>query len=41
MAGNVEWLIVEFDHVAGSPLEATRRSLDDLVTRGLGRARPR
>jgi sugar phosphate isomerase/epimerase len=40
-AGSVEWLIVEFDHVADSPLEATRRSLANLVERGLGRARPR
>jgi sugar phosphate isomerase/epimerase len=38
---SVEWLIVEFDHVAGSPLDATRRSLDNLVGRGLGRARAR
>lgn len=38
-AGSVEWLIVEFDHVAGSPLDATRASLDNLVARGLGRAR--
>jgi sugar phosphate isomerase/epimerase len=38
-AGNVEWLIVEFDHVAGSPIDATRASLDNLVRRGLGRAR--
>ena len=40
-AGNVEWLIVEFDHVAGSSLDATRASLDNLVGRGLGRARER
>lgn len=39
--GSVEWLIVEFDHVVGSPLDATRRSLDNLVERGLGRARAR
>ncbi len=38
-AGSVEWLIVEFDHVAGSPIEATGRSLDNLVGRGIGRAR--
>ena len=38
-SGSVEWLIVEFDHVVGSPIEATRVSLDNLVTRGLGRAR--
>jgi sugar phosphate isomerase/epimerase len=36
---SVEWLIVEFDHVEGSPLDATRRSLDNLVERGLGRRR--
>lgn len=40
-AGNVEWLIVEFDHVAGSPVDATRASLENLVGRGLGRARAR
>jgi sugar phosphate isomerase/epimerase len=40
-AGSVDWLIVEFDHVLGSPIEATARSLDDLVERGLGRRRPR
>ena len=38
-AGAVEWLIVEFDHVEGSPVEATRASLQNLVSRGLGRAR--
>jgi sugar phosphate isomerase/epimerase len=38
-AGRVEWLIVEFDHVAGSPLDATRASLENLVSGGLGRAR--
>ena len=38
-AGNVEWLIVEFDHVAGSPIDATRASLENLVARALGRAR--
>jgi sugar phosphate isomerase/epimerase len=36
---SVEWLIVEFDHVEGSPIEATGRSLDLLVERGLGRRR--
>jgi sugar phosphate isomerase/epimerase len=36
---SVEWLIVEFDHVVGSSLEAARRSLDHLVARGLGRSR--
>jgi sugar phosphate isomerase/epimerase len=38
-AGSVEWLIVEFDHVEGSPMEGTRVSLQNLVSRGLGRAR--
>ena len=38
-SGSVEWLIVEFDHVDGSPLEATRASLENLVARGLARAR--
>ena len=38
-AGAVEWLIVEFDHVEGSPIEATRASLENLLSRGLGRAR--
>jgi sugar phosphate isomerase/epimerase len=38
-AGAVEWLIVEFDHVEGSPIEAARASLENLVSRGLGRAR--
>jgi sugar phosphate isomerase/epimerase len=38
---SVEWLIVEFDHVVGSPIEATGRSLDYLAERGLGRRRPR
>jgi sugar phosphate isomerase/epimerase len=37
--GSVEWLIVEFDHVAGPPLDAVRQSLDNLVARGLGRRR--
>lgn len=40
-AGNVEWLIVEFDHVPGSAIDATRASLENLVARGLGRARAR
>ena len=41
-AGSVEWLIVEFDHVDGSAIDAARHSLDRLVARGLarGRARP-
>jgi len=38
-AGSVGWLIVEFDHVDGSPVDATRASLQYLVDRGLGRAR--
>jgi sugar phosphate isomerase/epimerase len=37
--GSAEWLIVEFDHVDGSPIDATRASLDYLVGKGLGRAR--
>ena len=37
---SMEWVIVEFDHVAGSAIEATARSLDYLVERGLGRRRP-
>ena len=36
---STEWLIVEFDHVAGPPIDATSRSLDYLVERGLGRSR--
>ena len=38
-SGSVEWLIVEFDHVAGSAIDASRASLETLVARGLGRAR--
>jgi sugar phosphate isomerase/epimerase len=38
---SVDWLIVEFDHVEGSPIEATGRSLGHLVERGLGRRRSR
>jgi sugar phosphate isomerase/epimerase len=38
-SGSVEWLIVEFDHVDGPPIDATRASLEYLVGRGLGRAR--
>jgi sugar phosphate isomerase/epimerase len=37
--GSVEWLVVEFDHVDGSAVEATRASLEYLVSRGLGRGR--
>lgn len=35
----VEWLIVEFDHVDGSAIDATRQSLDNLAARGLARTR--
>jgi sugar phosphate isomerase/epimerase len=37
---SVEWLIVEFDHVEGSAIDAARRSLENLVARGLARGRP-
>lgn len=36
---SVEWLIVEFDHVEGSAIEAVRASLVNLTTRGLARSR--
>jgi sugar phosphate isomerase/epimerase len=36
---SIEWLIVEFDHVAGAPIDAVRRSHDHLVERGLARGR--
>ena len=36
---SVEWLIVEFDHVAGDPIAAARRSHDHLVEWGLARGR--
>jgi sugar phosphate isomerase/epimerase len=36
---SVEWLIAEFDHVAGSPVDAARRSHDLLTERGLARGR--
>ena len=36
---SVEWLIAEFDHVEGSPVDAARRSHDNLVERGLARGR--
>jgi sugar phosphate isomerase/epimerase len=39
-AGSVEWLIIEFDHVDGSAIEAVRQSLADLIARGLARSRP-
>jgi sugar phosphate isomerase/epimerase len=38
-SGSAEWLIVEFDHVDGSAVDATRASLEHLVSRGLGRGR--
>jgi len=38
-SGAAEWLIVEFDHVDGSAVDATRESLEYLVARGLGRGR--
>ena len=38
-SSSVEWLIVEFDHVDGSAIDATRRSLDNLVARGLAGTR--
>lgn len=33
----VEWLIVEFDHVDGSAIDAARQSVDNLAARGLAR----
>jgi sugar phosphate isomerase/epimerase len=33
----IEWLIVEFDHCDGSPLDAVRQSHEYLMTNGLGR----
>jgi sugar phosphate isomerase/epimerase len=38
-SSSAEWLIVEFDHVEGSAIDATRESLDYLATRGLARTR--
>jgi sugar phosphate isomerase/epimerase len=38
-AGSVEWLIVEFDHVVGPPIDGVRASLENLVERGLARSR--
>jgi sugar phosphate isomerase/epimerase len=35
----VEWLIVEFDHVDGSAIDAARKSVDNLAARGLARTR--
>jgi sugar phosphate isomerase/epimerase len=40
-AGSMEWLIVEFDHVAGPPIDGVRASLENLVGRGLARSRHR
>jgi len=36
---SVEWLIVEFDHVAGPPLDGVRRSARNLLDAGLARGR--
>lgn len=36
---SVEWLIVEFDQVAGSAIDAARQSLVNLTERGLARGR--
>ena len=36
---DVEWLIVEFDHVEGPPIEGVRGSIDNLLAAGLGRGR--
>jgi sugar phosphate isomerase/epimerase len=36
---SVEWLIVEFDHVDGSAIDAARESLANLTGRGLARGR--
>jgi sugar phosphate isomerase/epimerase len=38
-AGSVEWLIVEFDHVEGPPIEAAGRSAAYLLEHGLARGR--
>jgi sugar phosphate isomerase/epimerase len=38
-SSSVEWLIVEFDYVEGSAIDATRQSLDYLASRGLARTR--
>jgi sugar phosphate isomerase/epimerase len=40
-AGSLEWLIVEFDHVVGPPIDGVRASLENLVARGLARSRHR
>jgi len=36
---SVEWLIVEFDHVEGSAVDAAQESLTNLTARGLARGR--
>jgi hypothetical protein len=36
---SVEWLVVEFDHVEGSAIDAARESLANLTGRGLARGR--
>jgi sugar phosphate isomerase/epimerase len=36
---DVDWLIVEFDHVAGSPIDGVRRSARNLLEAGLARGR--
>ena len=36
---SIDWLIVEFDHVAGPPIDAVRDSYDHLIARGLARGR--
>jgi sugar phosphate isomerase/epimerase len=38
-SGRTEWLVVEFDHVAGSAIDAVARSHDWLVDAGLARGR--
>jgi sugar phosphate isomerase/epimerase len=38
-SGSAQWLIVEFDHVDGSAIEACRRSLETLTARGLAQAK--
>jgi sugar phosphate isomerase/epimerase len=40
-AGSVEWLIVEFDHIEGPPIDGVRASLRHLVERGLARSAAR
>ena len=36
---SAEWLIVEFDHVDGSAIDAVRESAANLIARGLARGR--